>query len=149
MDSLVTWFVRFVHVTAAAFWVGGYAILALAVVPLCKDGMQEPTRRVALAAVRVLTYSGVLTILSGALLVARTRGYGQIVAGEWGGIVISAFVLALTLMAIGDAALRPALQRLTPETGGDQPTAQRWAIAGLVLTIAAVALMTRAIYARS
>ena len=149
MDSLVTWFVRFVHVTAAAFWVGGYAILALAVVPLCKDGVQESTRRVALAATRVLTYAGVLTILSGALLVTRTRGYSQIVAGEWGGIVISAFVLALVLMAVGDAGLRPALRRLTPEADSGQPAAQRWAVAGLVLTIAAVALMTRAIYARS
>jgi hypothetical protein len=46
-------------------------------------------------------------------------------------------------MAIGDAGLRPALRRLAPDAGGNVAVAQRWAVVG----VAALAFMTRALYA--
>lgn len=143
----LTWLVRFLHVLGAAFWVGGYAVMALVVIPLLADGQHEPIRRVALGATRVLSFSGTLTILAGAFLVARTRGYGRLLGGEWGAIVIACAVLAFALMAIGDAGLRPALRRLGPDAGGSVAVAQRWAVAGLLLGVVALAFMTRALYA--
>lgn len=146
----MTWLVRFLHVLGAAFWVGGYAVMALVIVPLLRDGAHEPVRRAALTTTRVLSFSGALTILTGALLVARSRGYDFVLrGGEWGGIVIIAAVLAVALMAIGDAGLRPALRRLDPGAAGSTAVAQRWAVAGLVVGLAALAMMTRALYATS
>jgi hypothetical protein len=50
-------------------------------------------------------------------------------------------------MAIGDAGLRPALRRLAPDAGGNVAVAQRWAVVGLLVGVAALAFMTRALYA--
>jgi putative copper export protein len=147
VESLLTWLVRFLHVVGAAFWVGGYAVMAFVVLPLLADGSREPIRHLALVATRLLSFSGALTILAGLVLVARTRGYGRLLGGEWGAIVISAAVLAVALMAIGDAGLRPALRRLAPDAGGNVAVAQRWAVVGLLVGVAALAFMTRALYA--
>lgn len=147
MENLVTWLVRWLHVLGAAFWVGGYAILALVIVPMLARGGHDSIRGVALGATRVLSYSGAVTILAGLLLVARTRGYGRLLAGEWGAIVVLCFVLALAMGAIGDAGLRPALRRLGPDGGGSAVAARRWALAGLLVGVAAMAFMTRALYA--
>lgn len=148
MDSFLTWLIRFVHVLSAACWVGGYALLALVIVPRLCGQFHEMSQRLALAACRLLTYAGVLTILSGAALVARTRGYGNLLGGEWGGIVIASFVLAVALLGIGDARLRPALRRLGDDAAGGATT-QRWAVVGMLLGVLAIAFMTRALYARS
>ena len=48
-------------------------------------------------------------------------------------------------LGIGDGALRPALRRLA--AGGDGGAARRWALIGLVLTVLAIGMMTRALYA--
>jgi putative copper export protein len=146
MEGILTWFTRFLHVLGAAFWVGGYAVMALVVIPRLADGPREPILRLSLVAARLLSFSGGLTILAGLFLVARTRGYGRLLGGEWGAIVISTAILALALMAIGDAGLRPALRRLTPGAGGNAVVAQRWAVAGLLVGVVALALMTRALY---
>jgi putative copper export protein len=147
VDSIVTWLARTLHVLGAAAWVGGYAVMALVIVPLLAKGPNEQVLRVALAATRVLSFSGALTILAGAFLVTRSRGYGQLFRGEWGGIVVTAIALALALLAVGDGGLRPALRRLESGEGGSPRAAQRWATIGLLLGVAAVAIMTRAIYA--
>ena len=151
VDSIVTWLVRYVHVMGAAFWVGGYLVMAFAIVPRLAQGPNEPLKQAALLATRVMTYSGVLTMASGLLLIARSRGYGQLLAGEWGGIVISSAVLVLAMMAIGDSALRPALRRLEPGAADweqNAARARRWAIIALIAGILAIGFMTRAIYAR-
>ena len=147
MENLVTWLVRWLHVVGAAFWVGGYAVMALVVIPMLARGGHDTVRVVALEATRVVSYSGTLTILAGLFLVARTRGYGRLLGGEWGAIVIVCAVLALAMMAIGDAGLRPALRRLWPDGGGSAGAARRWAVAGLLVGVAAMAFMTRALYA--
>ncbi len=97
--------------------------------------------------VRLATYAGTLTIAFGLVLITRTRGTISLGRGEWGGIVISCFVIAIALLGIGDGALRPAINQLAAgENGGN---ARRFAVIGFVLTVVAVGLMTRAVYARS
>jgi putative copper export protein len=148
MDSFVTWLVRYVHVLGAALWIGGYALMALVVLPALARDESESLRRLALGTARMLTFAGTLTILGGLLLVARSRGYESLLGGEWGGTVIGSVVLAVVMMGIGDAGLRPAIQRIGPGTEGNVRAARRWALAGLVIGIIALGLMTRALYAR-
>jgi hypothetical protein len=103
----------------------------------------------ALLATRVLSNAGALTIVAGLVLVAQTRGYGSLLGGEWGAIVIACIVLAIALMGVGDAGLRPALRRVNDGGEGAVGAARRWALAGLITGGLALALMTRALYARS
>ena len=149
MDSLITWLIRSMHVLGAAVWVGGYALLLLAIVPALSREPNASLRGLALATARVLSFAGLLTVLAGLTMIWRSRGYGFLLGGEWGGIVISSFVLALVLGAIGDAGLRPAIRRLEPDPAGGIVAVRRWAVAGLVVGALAVLLMTRAIYART
>ena len=145
--NLLTWFIRFGHVAGGAIWLGGYLLLAFVIIPALTKGRNEALERLSHLSVRVLTYAGTATIVFGLLLVARTRGYGNLFTGEWGAIIITCTVIALALLGIGDGGLRPALRRL-PETGNATP-ARRLALIGFVLTVLAVAFMTWALYAVS
>jgi putative copper export protein len=149
MDDLLNWLARTLHVLGAALWVGGYAALLTLVVPALARDRGEALGRLALAACRFLSAAGTLTILAGAVLIARTRGYGSLLGGEWGGIVIAAAVLSVLAMALGDSGLRPALRRVQAGDASALKAARRWALAGLLLAVAALSLMTRAPYARS
>ena len=51
--------------------------------------------------------------------------------------------------AIGDAGLRTSYPPPDPDALGGVAAVRRWALAGLVVGVLAVLLMTRAIYARS
>jgi hypothetical protein len=94
----------------------------------------------------VMTYAGTATIAFGLVLITRTRGFQNVTTfGEWGIIIISCTVIAVALLGIGDGALRPAIQKLK-ETG-NRVAAQRFAFIGLALTVIAIGLMTRALYA--
>ncbi len=144
--ATLTWLVRYGHVAAGALWLGGYLVLAFVLVPaLAKRDGEGVLLRLALTTVRVLSYTGTATIFFGLLLVPRTRGYDNLLGGEWGGIVVSCIVIAVALLGLGDSALRPALRRLK-ETRDVRP-AQRFALAGFALSLLAVGLMTRALYA--
>jgi hypothetical protein len=68
--------------------------------------------------------------------------------GEWGGIVMTSFVLAIVLGAIGDAGLRPAIRRLDADPPGSMTAVRRWALAGLIVGVLALLMMTRSIYAK-
>lgn len=144
---LLTWLFRFGHVAAGAMWVGGYLVLAFVMVPALAKGRNEVLEQLSHLTVRVLTYTGTATIIFGLFLVWRTRGYGSLFNGEWGGIIITCFVIAVALLGMGDSALRPALRRL-PTTGNAAP-ARRFALLGFVLTVLVIGLMTRALYAPS
>lgn len=146
MITVVLWLIRYGHVLAGACWVGGYVLLALVIVPALEKG-HTALFQVAINAVRVLTYAGTATIFFGILLITRTRGYGRLFTGEWGAIIIVCFLIAIALLGIGDGALRPALRHLVAT--GDGRKARRYAFIGLGLTILAIGLMTRALYARS
>ena len=149
MDALINWAVRWIHVLGAAIWLGGYAIMLFVIVPHLMRERNESVRSLGLAIVRVLSFSGSLTIVAGLVLIWRTRGYGFLLAGEWGGIVISSFVLAFAMMGIGDSGLRPAVRRLDPDRPETVGPVRRWALVGLALGVLTLALMTRAIYART
>jgi len=149
MDAMLTWIVRALHVLGAAVWLGGYALMLLVIVPYLARTRDESVRRLAMSAVRLISYASVLTIVGGLALIWRSRGYGFLLAGEWGGIVITCIVLALALGALGDAGLRPALRRLDADPPGSVAAVRRWALAGLLIGVLAVLLMTRAIYART
>lgn len=149
VDSLITWAVRAVHVSAAAVWVGGFAVMLLAIVPYLARERNESVRAIGLATARILSIAGAVTVIAGLVLISRSRGYGFLFVGEWGGIVTSSIVLAIIMGAIGDAGLRPAIRRLDPDLPGGVAAIRRWSLAGLALGIVAVLLMTRAIYARS
>jgi hypothetical protein len=94
-----------------------------------------------------LTYTGTATIIFGVVLITRTRGFGSLLDGEWGVLIIVSAILAVVLLGLGDGGLRPALRRL-PETG-DIATARRLAWIGLIITTLVIGLMTRAVYASS
>ena len=144
--ATLTWLVRYGHVAAGALWLGGYLVLAFVLVPaLARRDEEGVLERLTLTTVRVLSYTGTATVFFGLLLVPRTRGYGSLWGGEWGGIVVSCIVIAVALLGLGDSALRPALRRLK-ETRDVRP-AQRFALIGFALSLLAVGLMTRALYA--
>ena len=115
VDSLITWAVRAIHVVGAAVWVGGFAVMLLAIVPTLARDRNEAVRAIALTTARVISIAGAVTVVAGLVMIWRSRGYGFLLVGEWGGIVISSIVLAIVMGAIGDAALRPAIRRLDPE----------------------------------
>ena len=145
--TVTTWLIRYGHVLGGAVWVGGYALLALVIVPLLERERSATLGRMAIAAVRVLTYAGTLTLGFGIALITRTRGFGSLFGGEWGALIIASFVTAIALLGIGDGALRPALRRLA--AGQEGGAARRWAFAGFALTVLAIGMMTRAYYAGS
>ena len=147
VEETLSWLVRYGHVAFAAGWLGGYLGLALWVVPLLERERNAALGQVTIGAARLISGVGTVTMLFGALLIWRTRGYGNLIGGEWGMIVIASIVIAVALMGIGDGALRPALQQLIDT--GDGSGARRWAYAGLGLTVIAIGLMTRAVYASS
>src|SRR5262245_7984548 len=93
LDAIITWLVRSIHILGAACWLGGYALMLLVIVPYLGREPNESIRRLAIATTRLLSMAGGLTVLGGLLLIWRSRGYGFLLAGEWGGIVISSFVL--------------------------------------------------------
>lgn len=147
LDLLWTWLVRYGHVLSAGIWLGGYALLALVLLPRLEKQANDTLLAVTLATARLLTYAGTATLLFGLLLVTRTRGFARLLAGgEWGGIVVAGLVIAIALLGIGDSVLRPALKQ--PGKGGVR-RAKRWAWIGFILTILAIGLMTRLIYAIS
>lgn len=149
MDALVTWAVRSLHVLGAALWLSGYAIMLFVVVPYLAHERGEAVKRLGLAFARFLSIAGTLTIVAGLVLIWRTRGYGFLLAGEWGGIVITSFVLAFALMGIGDSGMRPAIRRLDPGKPETAGAVRRWAMIGLGVAVLILFLMTRAIYART
>lgn len=146
MSNVITWLVRWGHIVGAAVWVGGYALIALAIVPALSRGASDALRDLAITAVRVGTYAGTLTIGFGIVLITRTRGFASLFGSEWGALVLLCFVSAIALLGIGDGVLRPALNRLA--TGGDGRDARRWAFIGFGLTVLTIGMMTRAVYAR-
>jgi putative copper export protein len=149
MDAILTWLVRTIHILGAACWLGGYAVMLLVIVPALAREHSETIRRIALTTARVLSISGAVTVLAGLALIWRTRGYGFLFGGEWGGIVVSSFVLAIVMGGIGDALLRPAIRRLDLEQPATLAPVRRWTWAGLLVGVLILLLMTRAIYART
>jgi putative copper export protein len=148
-DQLLTWGVRSAHVLGAAIWLGGYAIMLLVIVPYLTRERNETVRQLALATVRIISFAGSLTIVAGLALIWRSRGYGFLFVGEWGGIVVSCFVLAFIMMGVGDSGLRPAIRRLDPDVPASVGPVRRYAMIGMGLGVVALLMMTRAIYARS
>ena len=145
---MITWVIRYGHVLGAGLWVGGYALLTLVIIPLLKKESNRTIARIAITSVRVLTYAGTATLLFGLMLITRTRGFASLArGGEWGAIMIICIIIAIALLGIGDAALRPALKQLSQT--GDGRRARRWAWIGFILTLLAIGFMTRAIYAIS
>jgi uncharacterized membrane protein len=145
---IITWLVRYGHVLGGGLWVGGYALLALVIIPLLEQQRSNSIEQAAIKTVRVLTYAGTATMLFGLVLITRTRGFaGLFSGGEWGGIIIVCIVIAVALLGLGDGALRPALKQLAKT--GDGRRARRFAWLGFILTIIAIGLMTRALYAGS
>jgi hypothetical protein len=146
MIFTVTWLIRYGHVLAGALWLGGYAVLALIILPLLAKHKTEVLESLAITTVRVMTYAGTATIAFGLVLITRTRGFQNVRAlGEWGIIIILCIIIGIVLLGMGDGALRPAIQKLK-ETGSSS-SAQRLALFGLGLSVIAIGLMTRALYA--
>ncbi len=142
MSEVVSWLVRYGHVLGAAVWTGGYAALALVIVPLMERRANEAVGRLAVATVRVGTYAGTLVIGFGVVLIGRTNGYDHLLGTAWGTLVLTSAATALVLFGIGDGALRPALARLA--AGGDGRAARRWSLIGFALTVLTIGMMTGA-----
>ena len=142
MTISVAWLFRFAHVLAATGWVGGYACVALLLLPAGQRSGERTLLDLSARLVRALTYAGVTTLFFGLLLVGRTRGYANFMRGEWGFVINAGLCLAVTLLGIGDGAIRPALREPV-----DVPQARRWALLALGLSTLAVALMTRTVHA--
>jgi uncharacterized membrane protein len=147
MTGLDLWLIRYGHVLGGTLWVGGYAVLVLALLPLMQKTRSEPLQQVAMTITRVMTYAGMATIFFGIVLITRTRGFASVGRGEWGLIIVVCIAIAVALLGIGDGMLRPALRKFTQT--GDGRAARRAALIGLALTVIAIGLMTRALYASS
>ena len=149
MDArIITWLIRYGHVLGAGIWVGGYAWLALVLLPGMAKHTPPTLVPVALTTIRVLTYTGTATLVLGLVLMAWTRGLAALTSGgEWGGIMWVGIALAVVLLGLGDGGLRPALRQLAAT--GESRRACRWAWLGLLVAILAVGVMTRALYAGS
>ncbi|MGI9059714.1 MAG: hypothetical protein ACR2H5_14160 [Ktedonobacteraceae bacterium] len=143
MTIFISWLIRYGHILGAAIWVGGYALLAFFIIPLLGKGPNETLIRLAITTVRVLTYAGTFTMGFGLVLITRTNGFANLFGSAWGGLIITGFVITIVLLGIGDGALRPAILRSSKT--GNAP-ARRWAIAGFVLTVLAVGVMTGATF---
>jgi putative copper export protein len=146
MNAVGLWLLRWGHVVGGAIWVGGYALLALVIVPMLARNASKILSDLAIGAVRLLTYTGMATIFFGILLITRTRGFASLFRSEWGALVIASAICAIALLGLGDGALRPALRRI--EATGDAQPAQRYAMLGFIVTLLAIGLMTRTLYAR-
>ena len=145
---VVTWLVRYGHVLSGAIWVGGFVLLTMILLPALQRQATELLVGITLTVVRLLSYAGSATILFGLLLITRTRGFTTVFSGgEWGGIIVSCLVIAIMLLGIGDGVLRPALK--ATDKAGSLRRAQRWTWLALLLSVLAIGLMTRAIYAIS
>lgn len=131
------WLVRYAHVASATLWVGGYALLVFVILPRAAGA------ELAMASVRWLTYAGTATLFFGILLIRETRGFGPLMRGPWGALVLASAAIAVVVLGMGDGAVRPALRR------SDGARARRWAMAAFLLLLAAVGCMTRALYAAS
>jgi hypothetical protein len=145
MDTTFTWLVRYGHVLFAAGWLGGYAALALALVPLLERDRGVALGRLAIGVARALTYVGAVTMFFGVFLITRTRGVENLIGGEWGALIIACIVIAIALAGIGDGPLRQSLIQLVDS--GDGGASRRWALVGFGLSVLAIGLMTRAVYA--
>jgi hypothetical protein len=147
-SSIVTWLIRYGHVLGGGLWVGGYALLAIVIIPLMEKQANNTLVSVATTIIRLLTYTGTATIFFGLVLITRTRGFAAISSGgEWSGIIVVCSAIAVALLGIGDGGLRPALRHLAQT--GDGRRARSFAWIGFILTILAIGLMTRALYAGS
>lgn len=146
MSTLLLWLLRWGHVAGGAVWVGGYTLLAWVIVPLLAHITNPTLHELAMSVVRLLTYTGMATIFFGILLITRTRGFANLIGSEWGTLIIASTVCAVALLGIGDGALRPALRRMA--AGDMAAPARRYALIGFAITVVAVGLMTRTLYAR-
>ena len=148
----VSWLIRYGHVLFATMWVGGYALLAFFIVPMIERGEREALIPLAITVVRFLTYTGTLTMGFGIVLITKTNGFSHLFGTAWGGMIITAFVIAVVLLGIGDGALRPAIRRMAKTditsgvSGRNNNTARIWAIVGFALTVLAVGVMTGATF---
>lgn len=148
MNVHITWLVRFGHVASACLWLGGTALLALLLLPQLQKHWDSGLQTLALGLVRLLTYSGTATIFFGLLLIQRSRGFASLKsAGEWGLLVGGCLGIAITLMGLGDGALRPALRQMPDPHSGRR--ARLLAGLSFLLLLLALGLMTRALYAPS
>lgn len=146
MDAVITWLIRWVHVVGGVLWVGTYAYLGMVLLPRLARGESSATLQgIANATGRFLTVSGVITVVFGLLLVWRSRGFDAI-RGEWGALLITSIVLALVLFPLNDVGLK-LLRRADLMTPAEARRAGRVALAGAVLGILILGLMTRMLYA--
>jgi uncharacterized membrane protein len=83
MTMFISWLIRYGHILGAAMWVGGYALLAFFIIPLLEKGLNETLMRLAITTVRVLTYTGTLTMGFGLVLITRTNGFANLFGSAW------------------------------------------------------------------
>jgi lysylphosphatidylglycerol synthetase-like protein (DUF2156 family) len=147
IDLVITWALRWGHVLGGALWLGGYAFIFLGLLPLMRHKHTPQFAELGHTVTRTMTYSGMATIFFGLMLVTRTRGFASIGRGEWGWIIVVCIVIAIALLGIGDGMLRPALRRYVAD--GTVDRVRSGALIGFVLSVLAIGLMTRALYATS
>jgi hypothetical protein len=143
VNGILLWLIRYGHLLSATAWVGSYTVFIFILIPFIRRETSPTLLRFGMSSVRVMTYGGTATIVFGLLLVTRTRGFASIGRGEWGIIIAVCMAIAVALLGIRDGALRPR-RMLAGEPAG---SLGRIALVGLVLSIIAVGLMTRALYA--
>ena len=103
MGSLIiTWLIRYGHVLGGGVWVGGYALLAIVLIPAMAKQAHPTLVPAALTTIRLLTYTWTATIVLGLVLMTRTRGLTALSrGGEWEGIMWVGIAMAVALLGIG------------------------------------------------
>ena len=140
METLLGLLVRYLHVAGAVVWVGGYAVLALAIVPRLTGGSLAPISASALATSRLMSIAGAVTMVGGLILIPLTRGYGSL-GTQWGISLLVGIVLSVAMMGFGDGALRPALRRVGEGDVAAIGPARRWATLTFLLGLVVLFIM--------
>lgn len=123
MATPLDWVFRFLHILSGVMWVGGAALWSMVIAPrVLRDGppaIRRPFLEAVLAAVtRYFTIAGIVTILSGFVVLALLRD-GDVFGGFQGGsygIALSIGLLASIVMLIeGLFVIKPTARSLLAE----------------------------------
>lgn len=143
MGDLLSWVIRYVHMFSGVLWVGGAFLWGMVIAPrIMQKGppmIRRPFLEAALKPIsNFLTMGGVLTILSGVVLMGELVGWANVLAtfqGTYGppgyGIALGVgFVAALAMISVGVFIIKPtafrllaAMQAMPAPTPGTPPAA--------------------------
>lgn len=129
MTDVAYAFVKFIHVLAAALWIGAGVFNVLVMQRLLATAAPETRRdfgaRVVVATMKYINATGGLTILSGfVLLYLHPHPMGSLSSSTWGKMVLAGILLSFAVLYLLNFAIRPtikAIGKITAQLPSDLP----------------------------